>query len=128
LKYIFSDYAISDAQKDTITVGKNPEFIIDHYAIFSKQVGMEFPPPEHVIIRSGIRSLYDDKDYLNAIKIFNILKSYYPESSEIYKYLAEAYLQKGDKELALVNFKKSLKLNPLDDKIKDKIKELENSK
>jgi predicted alpha/beta superfamily hydrolase len=128
LKYIFSDYAISDAQKDTITVGKNPEFIIDHYAIFSKQVGMEFPPPEHVIIRSGIRSLYDDKDYLNAIKIFNILKSYYPESSEIYKYLAEAYMQKGDKELALVNFKKSLKLNPLDDKIKDKIKELENSK
>ncbi len=46
-----------------------------------------------------------------AIKIFKINVVAYPSSSNAYESLGEAYLNKGDKEQALVAFKASLKLD-----------------
>jgi uncharacterized protein len=126
LRYIFADYAITDDQKDSVTMGEQPEFIKEHYSDFSKQAGVDFFPPENVITRLGMRSLYDDKDFANAITIFEILKGYYPESFEIYNYLGEAYLNNGDKKSALLNYRKSYELNPKDEKMKSKINEIEN--
>jgi len=124
LRYIFTDYALTDAQKDSITTGRKPELVKTHYANYSKQTGIEFVPPELVITRLGLRSL-DDKDFTNAIKIFEILKSYYPQSAEIFKYLADSYLNSGDTQSALLNYQKSYDLNPDDEKVKSKIKEIE---
>jgi uncharacterized protein len=124
LRYIFADYALTDAQKDSITTGKKPEFIRLHYSKYSKQTGIEFFPPDVVITRLGLRSL-DDKDFTNAIKIFEILKNYYPQSSEVFRYLAESYLHNGDKQSALLNYKISYELYPKDEKVKSKIIELE---
>lgn len=128
LRYIFSDYAIIDAQKDSVINGQNPEFIKTHYAHFSKEVGVDFYPPEHVFTRLGISTLYDEKNIDNAIEIFETLTSYYPESYKNYYYLAESYFNKGDKQSALLNYKKSIELNPEDEKSKNRINELENKK
>jgi uncharacterized protein len=124
LKYIFSDYALTSAFKDTITTGKKPEFIHSHYTAFSQKAGIAFNPPENVIIRLGYNSI-DDKDFDNAAKIFRIVLVYYPKSFKAFIGLADTYIQKGDKKTALDNYKKALQLNPGDENAKNRIEELQ---
>lgn len=47
-----------------------------------------------------------------AIAIFKLIVAEFPESSNPYDSLGEAYLKNGNKELALANYEKSLALNP----------------
>ncbi len=47
-----------------------------------------------------------------AIELLKITLIQFPESSKIYDSLGEMYLSNGDKELALVSYKKSVDLNP----------------
>lgn len=53
-----------------------------------------------------------------AIAIFKYNVSSYPESSNVYDSLGEAYMENGDKELAIKNYKKSLVLDPRNDNAK----------
>ncbi|MFT5303076.1 MAG: CubicO group peptidase (beta-lactamase class C family) [Mariniblastus sp.] len=69
---------------------------------------------------------FDDEEFLNqigygllgdekikdAIEIFKLNVEMFPESSNAYDSLGEAYLAANDKELALVNYQKSVELNP----------------
>ncbi len=48
----------------------------------------------------------------DAIEVFKINVEIYPESANVYDSLAEAYMNNGDKELAIRNYRKSLELNP----------------
>ena len=47
-----------------------------------------------------------------AYKVFKLNEINYPDSWSVYQGLGETYRLMGQKELALVNYKKSLKLNP----------------
>lgn len=47
-----------------------------------------------------------------AIEAFKINAETYPKSGNVYDSLGEAYLANGDKNLAIVNYKKSLEINP----------------
>ena len=47
-----------------------------------------------------------------AYKLFKHSELQYPDSWEVYHGLGETYRQMGEKQLALTNYKKSLKLNP----------------
>src|SRR5438094_8522008 len=47
-----------------------------------------------------------------AIEIFKLNVEVYPQASNAYDSLGEAYMVHGDKELAIVNYKKSLELDP----------------
>lgn len=57
-------------------------------------------------------SLLRDKRLPEAIAVFNINVELYPQSSNAYDSLGEAYLASGDKERAAVNYRKSLELDP----------------
>jgi len=48
----------------------------------------------------------------DAIRIFQLNVEAYPQSSNVYDSLGEAYMNDGDKALAIVNYQKSLELNP----------------
>jgi acetyl esterase/lipase/TolA-binding protein len=48
----------------------------------------------------------------DALEIFRLNTEAYPQSFNTYDSLAEAYMNNGDKELAIQNYKKSLELNP----------------
>lgn len=52
------------------------------------------------------------KQYQDAIKIFKLNVEAYPEAYNVYDSLGEAYMENGDKELAIKNYEKSLELNP----------------
>lgn len=47
-----------------------------------------------------------------ALAIFKLIVAEFPDSSNPYDSLGEAYLKSGNKELALANYEKSLALNP----------------
>jgi CubicO group peptidase (beta-lactamase class C family) len=56
--------------------------------------------------------LWSMKKIDEAVEIFKLNIVAYPSSSNAYESLGEAYLNKGDKNLAEVNFRESLKLDP----------------
>lgn len=64
------------------------------------------------------------KQYQDAIKIFQLNVAAYPESFNVYDSLGEAYMESGDKELAIKNYEKSLELNPDNKNGAEKLKHL----
>jgi CubicO group peptidase (beta-lactamase class C family) len=60
-----------------------------------------------------------------AIEIFNLNVSEFPKSANAYDSLAEAYFNKGNKKLSLLNYKKSLELDPKNDNAKAMIDKIE---
>ncbi len=59
-----------------------------------------------------------------AIAIFRANVELYPTSSNVYDSLGEAYMLNGDKDLARVNYKKSLELDPQNRNAIDMLKKL----
>ncbi len=53
------------------------------------------------------KSKFDD-----AIEIFKLIVELYPNSWNAYDSLGEGYMKKGNRELAILNYEKSMKLNP----------------
>jgi tetratricopeptide (TPR) repeat protein len=60
-----------------------------------------------------------------AIKLFKLNTEYYPESSNAFDSLGEAYMEAGDTELAVENYRKSLDLDPNNTNAKAMIDKLE---
>lgn len=61
----------------------------------------------------------------DAIEVFKFNVDMFPESFNVYDSIGEAYLAKGDKENALINYKKSVELNPKSTSGIEAIKKLE---
>ncbi|HJQ68410.1 MAG TPA: serine hydrolase [Blastocatellia bacterium] len=59
-----------------------------------------------------------------AIEVFKMNVEDYPESSNAYDSLGEAYAARGDKELAIKNYQKSIELNPNNTNGIQKLKQL----
>ena len=58
--------------------------------------------------------LIADKQLDNAIEMLILNTQRNPKSANVWDSLGEAYATKGDKKNAIINFKKSLSLNPPD--------------
>ena len=52
------------------------------------------------------------KKYKEAIRVLQLNVEAYPKSSNVYDSLGEAYMDDGNKPLAILNYQKSLELNP----------------
>jgi predicted Zn-dependent protease len=52
------------------------------------------------------------KKFKEAIRILQLNVEAYPQSSNVYDSLGEAYLDDGNNPQAVVNYQKSLQLNP----------------
>jgi tetratricopeptide (TPR) repeat protein len=63
----------------------------------------------------------------DAIEIFKLNVEAYPNGANTYDSLAEAYMENGDKALAIQNYKKSLELNPKNTNAAEKLKKLESA-
>jgi CubicO group peptidase (beta-lactamase class C family) len=67
--------------------------------------------PEQQMNRLGY-ALLSKKMLDQAIEIFKLNVEAFPDSSNVYDSLGEAYMLKGEKELAIKNYQKSVELNP----------------
>lgn len=68
--------------------------------------------------------LLEMKKFKDAIRVFELNVEAYPSSYSVYDSLAEAYMDNGDRDLAIKNYKKSLKLNPANENAKKMLKQL----
>lgn len=71
----------------------------------------------------GYSMLWEDK-VAEALEIFKLIASEFPHSANAYDSLGEAYLKKGDKELSLTNYEKSLAMNPDNFNAEDQIERI----
>ena len=82
------------------------------------------PAHEDYINNTGYQQL-GNNNIEAAIQIFKLNVALYPESFNTYDSLGEVYMEKGEKELAIKNYKKSMELNPKNDNGKAMLKKLE---
>ena len=59
-----------------------------------------------------------------AVELFKFNVSLYPDSANVYDSLAEAYMKSGQKDLAILDYKKSLEKDPKNENARNKLKEL----
>jgi tetratricopeptide (TPR) repeat protein len=69
--------------------------------------------------------LIEMKRNKDAIRILILNAEAYPQSSNVYDSLGEAYMEDGDKKLAIENYEKSLKLDPKNRSAIEKLKQLQ---
>lgn len=72
--------------------------------------------------------ILQQKKFPEAIKVFKLNVELYPESANVYDSLGEAYYEAGDKENALINYKRSVELNPDNEGGKKMLEKLQNEK
>jgi len=78
---------------------------------------------EQVFHNTG-QNFLKDKKIDQAIEIFKFNVKMHPNASNAYYGLAEAYTISGNKKLAIVNYEKSIKLDPKNENAKTKLQEL----
>ncbi len=83
----------------------------EHFRKVSDCLGFQILPPERYVNQIG-NALSSPTNVDKAIELFKLNVRNYPASASAYRHLADAYLVKGEKELAIQNYKKALDLNP----------------
>ena len=110
----FQDLALNQGYRDLIplyekTVAKHPTF----------------KPKDWMLNRLGLRLSFNAGKMEQGINVFLLALHIYPNSANLYDSLALAYLYNQDYKNAIVNFKKSLKLDPENQHAIDQLKQLE---
>jgi len=70
--------------------------------------------------------LLNMEKFAEAIAVFQLNVDVFPESSNVYDSYAEALMKSGDTENAILNYKKSLALNPENNNAREMLQALEN--
>ena len=90
---------------------KNVGAAIDQYHELQRDQPTAYDFSEDELIGLGYQLLHLKK-VTDAIEVFKLSVETYPNSYNTYDSLAEAYMDHGDKNLAIRNYQKSLELNP----------------
>jgi CubicO group peptidase (beta-lactamase class C family) len=69
-------------------------------------------------------TLLGEKKFGDAIRIFQINVAEYPNDGNTYDSLGEAYMDAGERDLAIQNYEKSLQIDPKNDNAVAKLKQL----
>jgi len=130
VKMPVSEVFNSQTKKNWEGIGIEPNFKIDSKYALDETLKMiltnqiEKNPNENAINRLGYALISDNMLSL-AIVVFNENVKRHPNSANSYDSLAEAYMHAGKTELAIVNYRKSLELNPDNTNAKNMIREIE---
>jgi len=80
--------------------------------------------PEGNLNNLGLQLIFNPVTSKQGINVFLLATKLYPNSANLYDSLAEAYLFIGDKDQAIKNFEKSLRLNPQNQNAVNRLKQL----
>jgi len=97
--------------------------IEDAEDFYSKKIEDGEKIPERLMNMLGY-SYLNRKQYKEALGIFKLNIKAYPESFNVYDSYGEALMMNGDKEDAIINYKKSIEINPHNDNGIEKLKQL----
>ena len=93
-----------------------------YVATKNKYPTMEIPEGNLNVL--GLQLVFNPKTSKQGIHVFLLATKLYPNSANLFDSLAEGYLFMGNKENAINNFEKSLKLNALNQNAIDRLKQL----
>jgi len=80
--------------------------------------------PEGKLNNLGLQLVFNPKTSEHGINVFLLATTLYPNSSNLFDSLAEAYLFLGETDKAIMSFKKSLDLNPQNQNAIDRLEQL----
>lgn len=83
-----------------------------HFESISEDLGYEVPPAEDIVNTFGYVLLFNRRKVDDAIMVFKENVKNYPASFNVYDSLGEGYMVKGENDLAITNYEKSIQLNP----------------
>jgi cytochrome c-type biogenesis protein CcmH/NrfG len=72
--------------------------------------------------QTNLRKRQNRKQLRQGRRLFESIT--YPQSGNVYDSLAEAYMDNGDKQLAIENYQKSIQLNPSNKNAVEMLKKL----
>jgi CubicO group peptidase (beta-lactamase class C family) len=121
--YNLPKQSIAEAIYPTL-VEKGVEAAVEKYRGLKKAKSKEYIFQARELNRLGYYLLHNKKRIEDAIAIFKFNIEMYPKYFNAYDSLAEAYMVKGDKDLAIKNYAKSLELNPKNITAIEKLNEL----
>jgi len=121
LKYVPKKELV-DQLKEALDTN-NTARAIDAYHAFKSDPVNAYVETEAAINRLGYE-LMGKKKIDQAIEVFKLNVESYPLSANVYDSLGEAYMTKGERELAIKNYEKSLALNPANAGAVDALKKL----
>jgi len=107
---------------EMLLAGKISEAIEGYRKIF-KETPRNVTVSENRLNVLGYR-LLEQKKVPEAIALLKLNVEFYPNSWNVYDSLADAYAANSEKDLAITNYKKSLELNPQNEKGREKLKKL----
>lgn len=100
---------------------------LDHYAELRKSGELQGQQAEQSLNQLGYSLLYSGHEK-DAITVFYRNVQEFPQSSNTYDSLGEAYAKVGEKDLAIANYEKSLELNPKNQNAAERLKKLRETK
>jgi hypothetical protein len=108
LHFIFDFYPMKLTKDENMVMNKDVVSKIEkHYEDVSKQLGYKVKLPESMVNSMGYQKL-TSKNFEMAEYLFKLNIANYPESANTYDSLGDLYDAKGDKENAILNYKKAL--------------------
>jgi tetratricopeptide (TPR) repeat protein len=108
-----------------IASARNVDAALDWFRDLKTSGSTEIGYGQYTLNRFGYLFLLRKKDAPAAIKIFKLNTEMYPQSFNAYDSLAYAYMNTGEKDLAIKNYQKSLELNPKNDNAVQMLKKLQ---
>jgi CubicO group peptidase (beta-lactamase class C family) len=105
---------------------KGAPVALQRYTALKKSGGKDAGIDEGTLNGLGYMVMGDGK-LQDAIAIFQRNVQEYPQSSNVYDSLGEAYMKAGQKDLAIANYEKSLQLDPKNNNAVEMLKKLKES-
>ncbi len=103
----------------------DPQKAKDLFLTLSKQEESYFNTDlQHALNSLGYEVLYGDKKVQKAIEIWEFATKEFPENANLFDSLGEAYFVDKAYQQAIINYEKSLKLNPKNENAKKYIAEI----
>jgi CubicO group peptidase (beta-lactamase class C family) len=99
--------------------------IINFYNDLKSKRGTEYSFDDENTLNETGYYLMNKKRLADAVAVFEYNTKLFPKSGNVFDSLGEAYYNQGNKSLALLNYKKSLQLDPANDNAKKLITELD---
>ncbi|PHQ55972.1 MAG: tetratricopeptide repeat protein [Lutibacter sp.] len=125
-KVLYNFKKLADSEKIPSDYLKNNEFdkALKGYLALQKKDSLDTAIKESNFNSSGYSELRK-KNYTKAIHLFEINVALYPNSSNVYDSLGEAFMKSADTVKAIENYKKSLALDSGNKRAKRNIEKLE---
>jgi tetratricopeptide (TPR) repeat protein len=111
-----------------LAIAKGTPAALQRYTELRREGGKNADLDEQTLNQLGYSLLYDYGRTQDAIAVFQRNVQEYPQSSNVYDSLGEAYMATGQKELAVADYEKSLQLNPKNQNAVDRLKKLKETR